>query len=302
MSVQQVISAVQTSLNDLLIHEQTPLSLAQQCSGLDNNQALFTALLNYRHSEKSSTEQITQALDLEMLAGQERTNYPFSLSVDDYGDDFYLAAQIDGDVDPNRVLAYLSQALDVLVDALMNDSEQAIRTLSILPVAERQQLLTEFNHTAVDYPAECCVHQLFEKQVAKTPDAIAVTFGGELADTELTYTELTYAELNRQANQVARYLIDECYVKPDNLIGLCVERSLDMIIGMLGILKAGGAYVPLDPNYPESRLAYMLDDASLSVLVTQTHLQTRLPNHSAKVVQLDSAEMQKQLSRYLLMA
>ena len=123
-----------------------------------------------------------------------------------------------------------------------------------------------------------CVHRPFEVQAERTPNAVAVVFGDEY---------LTYQELNQKANQLAHYL-QQYGVGPEVLVGICVERSLEMVVGLLGILKAGGAYVPLDPSYPPDRIAFMLDDAQVPVLVTQQHLLTRLPTHSIKVVCLDA--------------
>ena len=110
----------------------------------------------------------------------------------------------------------------------------------------------EWNETKRDYPKDKCVHQLFEEQVKRTPEAVAVVFEEQ---------ELTYRELNSRANQLAHYL-KKLGVGPEVLVGICVERSLEMIVGLLGVLKAGGAYVPLDPGYPKERLGFMLEDAS----------------------------------------
>jgi amino acid adenylation domain-containing protein len=135
----------------------------------------------------------------------------------------------------------------------------------------------EWNGTQADYPRDWCAHQLFEAQVQHTPDAVAVVWEDR---------HLTYGELNGHANRLARHLRG-CGVGPDVLVGLCTERSLEMVIGLLGILKAGGAYVPLDPTYPQDRLAYMMADAQLPVLVTQASLRQQLPAHGARVVELD---------------
>src|SRR3954471_13460090 len=125
--------------------------------------------------------------------------------------------------------------------------------------AQRQNVLVEWNNTSTEYPFAKCVHELFESQAATTPDGVAVVFENQ---------QLTYSELNERANQLAHHLRSQG-VGPEVLVGLCIERSLDMVIGLLGILKAGGAYVPLDPGYPPERLAYMLEDAQVKVLVTQ---------------------------------
>jgi amino acid adenylation domain-containing protein len=145
---------------------------------------------------------------------------------------------------------------------------------------EFQKILFEFNNTASDYPADKCIHQLFEEQVERTPDAIAVVFEQQ---------ELTYQSLNQKANKIAHYL-QTLGVKPEVLVGLCVERSLEMVIGILGILKAGGAYVPIDPNYPTERIAYMVSDACVPLVLTQHHLVDLLPATDAKVFCLDSEQ------------
>ena len=150
-------------------------------------------------------------------------------------------------------------------------------SLTLLTEAERHQLLVEWNNTLVDYPLDKCIHQLFEEQVRRSPDAIAVILEGE---------QLTYRELNQQANTIAHHL-RSLGVEPEVLVGICVERSIEMIVGILGILKAGGAYVPLDPAYPFERLSFMLEDSSVPVLLTQSKLIEKLPPHSARVVYLD---------------
>jgi amino acid adenylation domain-containing protein/non-ribosomal peptide synthase protein (TIGR01720 family) len=165
----------------------------------------------------------------------------------------------------------------VLLNSVLNAPHTALSQLDILSDHDRQKLLVEWNETQMDYPQEVCVHQLFEAQVEQTPEAVAVVFADQ---------QLTYRELNRRANQLAHHL-QSLGVEPDNLVGLCVERSLEMVVGLLGILKAGGAYVPLDPAYPSERLAFMLEDAQVQVLLTQQVLVEKLPHHNAQVVQLD---------------
>jgi amino acid adenylation domain-containing protein len=147
----------------------------------------------------------------------------------------------------------------------------------MLTAAERHQLLVEWNDTHAAFPKDLCIHQLFEAQVEQTPDAVAVVFEDE---------QLTYGELNRRAHQLAHHL-RTLGVGPDTLVGICVERSLEMIVGLLGILKAGGAYVPLDPAYPSERLAYMLSDSQVPVLLTQEKLMSGLSEHQARMVCLD---------------
>jgi amino acid adenylation domain-containing protein/non-ribosomal peptide synthase protein (TIGR01720 family) len=165
-----------------------------------------------------------------------------------------------------------------LLESIVANPSERISQLPILTASEQQQLLVEWNDTSVDYPQDKCIHQLFEEQVQRTPDAVAVVFENQ---------QLTYEELNTRANQLAHYL-RSLGVGADVLVGICVERSLEMVVGLLGILKAGGAYVPLDPEYPQDRLNFMLADAQVSVLLTQQHLLEKLPEHQARVVHLDN--------------
>ncbi|MCF4967181.1 non-ribosomal peptide synthetase, partial [Nostoc sp. CMAA1605] len=155
--------------------------------------------------------------------------------------------------------------------------QQQVAELPLLTKAERHQLLVEWNDTQAEYPLEKCIHELFEAQVEHHPDAVAVIFEGQT---------LTYQQLNEKANQLAHYLRTKG-VKPEVLVGIFVERSIEMVIGLLGILKAGGAYLPLDPSYPSDRLTYMLTDAGVSILLTQHSLLDSLGANSAEVVCLD---------------
>ena len=132
--------------------------------------------------------------------------------------------------------------------------DRPLSDLSMLSEGERQQLLVDWNQTEVAYPKDRCIHQLMEEQVERTPDATAIVFEDQ---------RLTYRQLNDRANQLARYL-QKLGVGPGTLVGICVERSVEMMVGLLGILKAGGAYMPLDASYPRERLAFMLKDAQVA--------------------------------------
>ena len=149
-----------------------------------------------------------------------------------------------------------------LLEAIVSDPDQSIATLPILTEAERHQILIEWNDTAADYPKDKCIHHLFEEQVERTPDAIALEFRGQ---------QITYRELNQRSNQLAHYL-RRLGIGPEKLVGICVDRSIEIVVGLLGILKAGGAYVPLDAAYPNERLRFMLEDSQVSVLLTEQKL------------------------------
>ncbi|SDI21682.1 amino acid adenylation domain-containing protein [Pseudomonas sp. BS3767] len=259
--VREGVKATHARLTALLGHEHASLALAQRCSAIAPPLPLFSALLNYRHSaEPQVSDQGDRAWGgIEVLGWNERTNYPLTLAVDDLGEGFALTVQATAGIDPQRVCAYMETALESLVDALEHSPESLLRSLEMLPRSERQ-LLQEWNATAVDYPQGTCVHQLFEAQVEKTPEAIALVFEAHT---------FTYAQLNARANQLAHHLIG-LGIGPDDRVAICVERSPEMVVGLLGILKAGAAYVPLDPAYPEQRLRYMLEDSAPAAVLVQS--------------------------------
>ncbi|MCP4634631.1 MAG: AMP-binding protein, partial [candidate division Zixibacteria bacterium] len=153
-----------------------------------------------------------------------------------------------------------------MLQGIIKDPTQGVYDIQLLSEAETHQLIYEWNDTKEDYPENKCIHELFEIQVEKAPDRTAIVFED---------TSLTYGELNAQSNRLAHYLMEQG-VKPDTLVGLCVERSLDMIVGLMGILKSGGAYVPIDPDYPLARIKYMLKDSGIHNLITQNTLIERL--------------------------
>ncbi|MDC9590802.1 amino acid adenylation domain-containing protein [Xenorhabdus sp. XENO-10] len=277
-SAQAVVQATYNDLMALLEHEQAPLALAQSCSGVAQPMPLFSALLNYRHSQTNEADAVNTVANtiwsgMRIISAQERTNYPITLSVDDLGVGFHLTTHTIASIDPDRVTHYLLTAISGLVDVLAHNPQKLILDVPILPEAERQQLLVDFNATQADYPQDALIHQLFEAQAACRPEATALVFEDQKMFEDQT---ISYGELNRRANRLAHYLI-ALGVRPDDRVAICAERSPEIIVGLLGILKAGGAYVPLDPNYPAERLAYMLADSTPVVLLTQTAQADKLP-------------------------
>ena len=217
----------------------------------------------------ASEEKLAHVPDLRLIA----TDSPDGMQLELEGSaDLFEASTLD---------RWLGHLRTLLVSAT-EQPDAPVQTLAILTESERQVLVHEWNSTAVDFPeirsGQATVHGLFEAQVERTPHAVAVEFEGQT---------LTYGCLNARANQLARYLV-ECGVAPDVPVGLCVERSLELVVGLLGILKAGGAYVPLDPDYPADRLGMMLASASPPVVLTQSHLASRLAGCTARVFRLDA--------------
>lgn len=179
-----------------------------------------------------------------------------------------------------QTIERLSSHFLLLLEAIVVNPEFSITQLPLLTEPERQQLLYEWNDTTVDFPSDLCVHQLLEQQVEQTPEAIAVVFEDE---------HLTYQELNQKANQLAHYL-QSLGVEPDVPVGICLERSLEMVIALLGVLKAGGAYIPLDPTYPQERLIFMLEDSQTSVLLTHSSVTKWAMTLDVQVVLLDQLQ------------
>jgi amino acid adenylation domain-containing protein len=170
---------------------------------------------------------------------------------------------------------------EALLDSIVVNADRGISELDLIREPERQQLLTEFNGTYADYPDHACIHHLFEEQVERTPNAVALTY---------EYDQLSLAELNRRADLLANYL-RAFGVGPEVIVAICVEPGLEMVVGLLGILKAGGAFAPLDPGYPRQRLAFMLEDSGAAVVLTQRRLLEFIPEHNARSICLDDWEL-----------
>ncbi|MCO7190840.1 MULTISPECIES: non-ribosomal peptide synthetase, partial [unclassified Pseudoalteromonas] len=272
-----LLAQINDDLRALMPYEQVSLAEAQRCSGVSGQLPLFSAMLNYRHSATEES-QLEQDAGFKVIASEERTNYPFNLSVDDFGDGFGFELQVDKRAPAARIAQYLQVTLTQVLDLLDSQSSTAVQSLCVLDDAERQQQLHSWNDTALDYPRELCIHELFEQQAAATPEQVALRFGEQT---------LSYGELNAKANQLAHYLRAEHNVGPDSLVGLCVERSLEMVIGIWGILKAGGSYVPLDPELPPARLSYLVEDANATVVLSTTEIAGRVSLGEASITRLD---------------
>ncbi len=259
-------------------HEHTPLVNIREWSDLPPGAPLFQTLLVFEdYLLDARLRAQGGAFQSRSFRLVEQTNYPLTLA--GYGG-ASLTLRIDYDrrrFDDAAIERMLGQ-LEILLEAFTRDPKQRLADLPILTEAERRELLVTWNDTAVEYPRDASVHALFEAQARRTPDVVAVVFGDR---------ELTYRELDRRANQLARAL-EKQGVGVETPVGLCAERSLEMVVALLGILKAGGAYVPIDADYPAERREWMLRDAGVHVVVTAGPKALAISFGEAKELRLDA--------------
>ncbi|WP_164020355.1 non-ribosomal peptide synthase/polyketide synthase [Pyxidicoccus trucidator] len=259
------LQSLQAQQLELRQYEHSPLVQVQSFSALPAGTPLFSSLLVFEnYPVDASLLDSSSSLQVKDVQGFERTNYPLTLSVLP-GQSLGLRAAHDS---PRFESASIQRLLEHWRNALVSlTSASRLGDVSLLSNAERQQVLVEWNDTAAEFPADTCIHHLFEAQVRRTPDAPALGFEGSW---------LSYRELDARANQLAHHL-RSLGVGPEVRVGLCAERSLELVVGLFAILKAGGAYVPLDPSYPRERLEWMLEDSRPAVLLAQPTLLARLP-------------------------
>jgi amino acid adenylation domain-containing protein/non-ribosomal peptide synthase protein (TIGR01720 family) len=259
-------------------YEYSPLVEVQGWSDVPRGQQLFESVLVFENfpidsSMRQAGGQNLQAVEVEAV---EKMNYPLAL-VAMPSREFSLRLAYDGGRFDEASITRMLGHLRIILEAFPAQPSRTLAELPLLSPDERHQLLVEWNDTAAPYAADKTIHELFEQQSHRTPDALALVFGHE---------RISYQELNARANQLAHHL-RSLGVGAEVLVGLCVERSVEMVVGLLAILKAGGAYVPLDPTYPVGRLSFMMEDARVPVLITQEHLLDALPAGWAQVVLVD---------------
>jgi len=276
----QVLALIKDLQAQLLESDQysySSLAEIQGWSEIPRGTSLFDSIVVFENLPVDAALRDNNSFDIETIQVSQKTNYPLTVIA---LPSEQLEVKISYDISRfyDAAIARMLGHFQTLLEGIVANPSQRISQLPILTASEEQQLLVEWNNTQADYSQDKCIHKLFEEQVALTPNAVAVTFGNQ---------QLTYQQLNTQANHLAHYL-RSLGVKADALVGICVERSLEMIVGILGILKAGGAYVPLDSEYPQERLSFMLEDAQVSVLLTQQQLVESLPQHQARVVCIDA--------------
>ena len=293
-SVEECLRQTHKALTGLLHHEHASLSRAQRCSGLTGSTPLFSVLFNYRYTEAMEGEVPAAWEGMEVLSSRERSNYPVAIAVDDEGKGFKIGAQITAAVGARRLCGLMAEAVRGLVAALAERPAMRMSALELLP-ADELALLMQWGRNVpepaaapVDANEVRAVHRRFEAQAQARPDAVAVIFGEEA---------LSYGALNARANRLAHRLI-ALGVKPETRVGIALERSFEMVVGILAILKAGGAYVPMDPEYPADRLAYMVQDSGIGLLLTSESLASRMPRPEGEntVLRVDSEDLSGQRS------
>ncbi|WP_181243733.1 non-ribosomal peptide synthetase, partial [Chamaesiphon polymorphus] len=272
------LEQIQQLMLELQHYSYTPLVEIQSLSEVVGGIPLFESIVVFEnYPMDSSLDNETGSLQVGKIEGREQTNFPLTVTVAPR-DELSIKISYDAVRFAEDTIERMLGHLQTIFAAIATNPHQTLSELPLLSESERHQLLFDWNDTAREYPQDKCIHQLFEEQVTKTPDAIAVVFERQ---------ELTYRQLNHRANQLAHYL-QTLGVKPEVLVGICVERSLEMVVGLLGILKAGGAYVPLDASYPQQRLVYMVQDAQAQIVLTQESLRQTLPVGTAQLVCLDT--------------
>ncbi len=238
---------------------------------------LFQVMFILQNASRSELK--LPGLTLSPLKVEKRTaKFDLSLSIEDTESGLIGVFEYNTDLFDSATINRMVEHFCTLLSGIVAHPNSCLKDLPLLTEAERQQLLVEWNNTQIDYSQKQCIHELFENQVERSPDAIAVIFEDQ---------QLTYRELNTKANQLAHHL-QTLGVGPEVLVGICVERSLEMVIAILGILKTGGAYVPIDPEYPQERLAYMLEDSKVKVLLTQEKFLTQIAYNQIKTICLDN--------------
>ena len=273
------LKTIQTQFLELRQYEYSSLVNIQNWSEVPRGQALFDSILVFENYpiDSSVFQNQHHMMEVQNIQYLEQSNYPLSLIVIPHRP-LILKVIFDRNHYDDESIVRLTGHLQHLLESISVNPDQAIDGIPLLSKSEQHKLLIEWNRTRVDYPQNLLIHQSFEEHVKATPDKIAV---------EETEYQLTYEKLDYRANQLAHYL-QKLGVNPNTPVGLVLERSIDMIVAILGVLKAGGAYLPLDPAYPQKRLAFMLADTQAPVVLTHKKLADSLPQHESKTVFIDA--------------
>ncbi|MDP4147320.1 MAG: amino acid adenylation domain-containing protein, partial [Bacillota bacterium] len=234
---------------------------------------------NYPILQQDKNLDNSRNLKVKLEEGVEQTNYNLNIIIA-MVDEIMLKLNYNGSVYDEQYIKMISKHIENVLKEVTENPEKKISEIEMLTEEERQKILFGFNDTKAEYPKDKTIYELFEEQVEKTPENIAVVYEEK---------ELSYRELNEKANQLARVLREKG-VGPDKIVGIMVERSLEMIVGIMGIIKAGGAYLPIDPEYPKERIEYMLEDSKADILLTQTQLVGK-SEFSGNIIKIDREDL-----------
>ncbi|WP_262887579.1 condensation domain-containing protein, partial [Chryseobacterium fistulae] len=288
-----LIVSLQSCVSDLNTYSDVSLSSLQ-----DNGERLFSSLFVYENYPLSDGD-VSEDLDIRFRDSIEKVDYPLSLIAYERGEEVSLTLNYEGVLFERDMISQLLEGMELMLDQLLKNPSLTTDKLSYVSAIQYQDLIQNWNATGVEYDTSATLHELFERQVEKTPDHIALVY----AD-----IKLSYSELNERSNQLAHYLLDTYKIKPDEFIPLCLERSEDMLIGILGVLKSGGAYVPMDPSYPMDRIEHILGDTKARVVIGEESTKDRLYDYKKlidreaesshlSIISLDSLEMKAELSQ-----
>ncbi len=290
-TVKELIKQIRPILINGLEHQFYPVTLLAEQLAIHNDPSrspIFQTFFNFFQLQRSSS--ISSMLvhhDVIDFGGLKVSNYAIpqeegqfdvSLVIAELEDSLQCTLTYNQDLFSAATIARMAEYWQTLLRASLTSPDTHVADLPLLPEVERKQILVDWNDTTVEYPADTGVHILFEQQATRTPSRIAATSGK---------TQITYADLNARANQLAHHL-QKLGVKPESMVGVHVERSLDMLVALFAVLKAGAAYVPMDPAFPRERLGFMIEDAEMPVIISQSTLADQLPDHAAQIVLIDT--------------
>jgi amino acid adenylation domain-containing protein len=277
-SVLSWLKQLQEQQIELREYEYSPLIDIHGWSEVPRGVPLFESIIVFEnYPVAASSQKETGELEVGVLDQFKKTSDPLTC-VATCDDGLSLEIVYDCHRFSARAVRRMLKHLRNLLEAIAADPEQRLCDLSVLTTSEQRLMLVEWQGAQADYPADKCIHELFEEQAKRTPSAVAVIFEER---------SLTYAHLNERANQLARHL-QSLGAGPESLVAICMDRSLDMVVAILGVVKAGAAYLPIDPAYPKERIAFMIGDAGASAIITRRELAHTLPQTEAKAICLDS--------------
>ncbi len=282
MTFRKLLARVQKAALELYLHRAVPFDQVVRKIQPERNLSyspLFQVMLNWRDRDQLLSFIGLEGLVIESLLADSRTSkFDLTLFATDCGNEIWLEMEYSTDLFDEARIARMLGHFQTVLESVVADPDGRLAGLPLLTLAERRLMLDEWNRTEHEYPRDRMLHELIEEQVERTPDAVAVVFENR---------QLSYRQLNDRANRLSQHL-QNLGVGPNVLVAICVERSLEMMVGLLAILKAGGAYVPLDPAFPIDRLAFMLEDCQPRVVLTLKRMQERVPIHKGQPVWIDA--------------